>query len=79
MACRVATEDVQARKHNLDSTNPHAVDADHGDPAELLVRLGESARADHLRVGFALETSQSHSAVGGIGADVGCWKQRFPT
>jgi type I restriction enzyme M protein len=38
-AWKVSLDEVKARGFNLDFKNPHSVDADHGDPAELLVAL----------------------------------------
>jgi len=38
-AWKVSAEDVKARGYNLDIKNPHAEDADHGDPETLLADL----------------------------------------
>ena len=38
-AWKVSIDDIKARNYNLDYKNPHSVAADHGDPAELLVKL----------------------------------------
>ncbi|MBV2150144.1 type I restriction-modification system subunit M [Sphingobium sp. AS12] len=47
---KVSLEDVKARGYNLDFKNPHSVDADHGDPAELLANLNAAeVRAADLR------------------------------
>jgi type I restriction enzyme M protein len=42
-------DEVKARGYNLDFKNPHAVEEDHGDPAELLAKLEES-EADTARL-----------------------------
>jgi type I restriction enzyme M protein len=39
---KVDLEQVKARNYNLDFKNPHTVEEDHGDPAELLAKLEES-------------------------------------
>ena len=39
VAWRVSAADLQARNYNLDVKNPHVVDANHGDPEELLKEL----------------------------------------
>ena len=61
-AWRVPVEEIKARNYNLDIKNPHAVDAAHGDPEELLAEyktlLAEvAATRDKLRdeLGAALE------------------------
>lgn len=61
-AWRVPVEEIKARNYNLDIKNPHAVDAAHGDPEELLAAyktlLAEvAATRDALRdeLGRALE------------------------
>jgi type I restriction enzyme M protein len=38
-AWKVSIDEVKSRGYNLDIKNPHTVDADHGDPAELLEKL----------------------------------------
>ncbi len=49
-AWKVSLEEIKARAYNLDIKNPHTVDTDHGDPAELLVQLqAEEAKASNLR------------------------------
>jgi type I restriction enzyme M protein len=45
VAWKVIAEDVKARGYNLDVKNPHVVDADHGNPAELLAQLDEAEAA----------------------------------
>ncbi len=40
-AWRVSATDIQANGYNLDIKNPHEVEDDHGDPAELLAHYGE--------------------------------------
>lgn len=35
----MTAEQVRPRGYNLDFKNPHVVDADHGDPEELLTKL----------------------------------------
>ena len=42
LAWKVGIEEVKARSYNLDFKNPHTVEENHGDPAELLARLKES-------------------------------------
>jgi type I restriction enzyme M protein len=42
VAWKVGIEEVKARNYNLDFKNPHTVEENHGDPAELLARLKES-------------------------------------
>lgn len=41
-AWRVTAEAVKARGYNLDIKNPHTVEEDHGDPAELMAELREA-------------------------------------
>src|SRR6476646_4583876 len=43
-AWRVTAEEVKARGYNLHIKNPHAVAADHGDPAELLAKLEQDEK-----------------------------------
>ncbi len=38
-AWRVGIDDIKARNYNLDLKNPHTVDEDHGDPAEILAKV----------------------------------------
>jgi type I restriction enzyme M protein len=47
-AWKVSLDEVKARGYNLDFKNPHSVDADHGDPSELLAALdmAEAKTAD---------------------------------
>ncbi len=42
VAWKVSIEDIKARNYNLDFKNPHTVEEDHGDPAELLAKLEKS-------------------------------------
>jgi len=42
VAWKVGIEEIKARSYNLDFKNPHTVEEDHGDPAELLAKLEES-------------------------------------
>jgi type I restriction enzyme M protein len=50
VAWKVTVADVKARNYNLDIKNPHTIEEDHGDPAELLAKLGESeAKVASLR------------------------------
>ncbi|MBC7710261.1 MAG: SAM-dependent DNA methyltransferase [Rhizobacter sp.] len=50
VAWRVSAEQVKARGYNLDIKNPHTIEADHGDPEQLLVSLNEAeAKAATLR------------------------------
>ena len=42
VAWKVGIEDIKARNYNLDVKNPHTIDADHADPAELLRKLDEA-------------------------------------
>jgi len=42
VAWKVSLEEVKARNYNLDFKNPHTVEENHGDPAELLAKLQES-------------------------------------
>jgi type I restriction enzyme M protein len=50
LAWKVSAEQVKAKGYNLDFKNPHTVEADHGDPEELLAKLEEAeAQAGSLR------------------------------
>ena len=50
VAWRVSAADLKARNYNLDVKNPHVVDANHGDPEELLKDLtAAEAKAATLR------------------------------
>src|SRR3990172_2063388 len=42
VAWKVTIDEIKARNYNLDFKNPHVVDEDHGDPAELLAKLEQS-------------------------------------
>ena len=42
VAWKVSLEEVKARNYNLDFKNPHTVEENHGDPAELLAKLQAS-------------------------------------
>jgi type I restriction enzyme M protein len=42
VAWKVSIEEIKARDYNLDFKNPHTVEEDHGDPAELLAKLEKS-------------------------------------
>jgi len=42
VAWKVGLEEVKARNYNLDFKNPHTVEENHGDPAELLAKLQAS-------------------------------------
>jgi type I restriction enzyme M protein len=42
VAWKVTIEEIKARNYNLDFKNPHTVEEDHGDPAELLAKLEKS-------------------------------------
>jgi type I restriction enzyme M protein len=42
VAWKVTIEEIKARNYNLDFKNPHTVEEDHGDPAELLSKLEQS-------------------------------------
>ena len=44
VAWKVTAEEAKARDYNLDFKNPHAVAADHGDPAELLAKLDQAEK-----------------------------------
>jgi type I restriction enzyme M protein len=35
----VSIDEIKARNYNLDFKNPHTIDDDHGNPAELLAKL----------------------------------------
>ena len=49
-AWKVTADEVKERGYNLDIKNPHTVDADHGDPEELLEDLtATEAEAASLR------------------------------
>ena len=49
-AWKVTADDIKARGYNLDIKNPHTVDANHGDPEELLGELtAAEAEAASLR------------------------------
>jgi type I restriction enzyme M protein len=39
---KVSIEEIKARNYSLDFKNPHTVEEDHGDPAELLAKLEQS-------------------------------------
>ena len=41
-AWKVSADDIKARSWNLDVKNPHAAEADHGDPEELLAKLADA-------------------------------------
>ena len=45
IAWKVTIDEIKARNYNLDFKNPHTVEEDHGDPAELLAKLEESEAA----------------------------------
>ncbi len=42
VAWKVALDEIKARNYDLDFKNPHTMDEDRGDPAELLAKLEES-------------------------------------
>lgn len=42
VAWKVSLDEIKARNYNLDFKNPHTIDEDHGDPAELLAKLEKS-------------------------------------
>ncbi len=42
VAWKVTIDEIKARNYNLDFKNPHTVEEDHGDPAELLAKLEAS-------------------------------------
>jgi type I restriction enzyme M protein len=42
VAWKVTIDAIKARNYNLDLKNPHTIEEDHGDPAELLAKLEES-------------------------------------
>jgi type I restriction enzyme M protein len=42
VAWKVSIEEIKARNYNLDFKNPHTVEEDHGDQAELLAKLEKS-------------------------------------
>lgn len=44
VAWKVGIDQIKARNYNLDFKNPHTVEVDHGDPAELLIKLEDSER-----------------------------------
>ncbi len=47
---KVTIDQVKERNYNLDFKNPHTVEENHGDPAELLAKLEASeTETDHLR------------------------------
>ena len=49
-AWKVSIDEVKARGYNLDFKNPHSVEADLGDPAELLQALNQAeAKTADLR------------------------------
>ena len=45
IAWKVTIDEIKARNFNLDFKNPHTVEENHGDPAELLAKLEESESA----------------------------------
>jgi len=49
VAWRVSADGIKGRGYNLDIRNPHTVDDDPGDPAELLEQL-DAAEAEVARV-----------------------------
>ena len=50
VAWKVSLDQIKARNYNLDFKNPHTVEVEHGDPAELLAKLDESeAQTANLR------------------------------
>ncbi len=49
-AWKVTAEEMKALGYNLDIKNPHTVEDDHGDPAELLEQLSAAeTNTAHLR------------------------------
>jgi len=48
-AWKVTMDEIKARNYNLDFKNPHTVEEDHGDPAELLAKL-ETSEAETARL-----------------------------
>jgi type I restriction enzyme M protein len=44
VAWKVSLTDIKARNYNLDWKNPHIVEDDHGDPAELLAKLEQDEK-----------------------------------
>jgi type I restriction enzyme M protein len=42
VAWKVTIDEIKARNYNLDFKNPHTVEEDHGNPAELLAKLEQS-------------------------------------
>ena len=60
VAWKVTIDEIKARSYNLDFKNPHTVEEDHGDPAELLAKLEESeAETAKLR-----DQAEGHSGGG---------------
>jgi type I restriction enzyme M protein len=50
VAWKVSAEEAKARGYNLDFKNPHSVEADYGDPEELLAKLVDAEKqAESLR------------------------------
>lgn len=50
VAWKVTADEIKARGYNLDFKNPHSVEADHGDPEELLAKLVDAEKqAESLR------------------------------
>jgi type I restriction enzyme M protein len=46
---KITADEIKARGYNLDFKNPHTINQDHGDPAELLARL-DAAEAEAARI-----------------------------
>ena len=44
VAWKISIDEIKARNYNLDFKNPHTVEKDHGDPAELLAKLEDSEK-----------------------------------
>jgi type I restriction enzyme M protein len=55
VAWKVTIEEIKARNYNLDLKNPHTVEEDHGDPAELLAKL-EKSEAETAKLRDRLKT-----------------------
>jgi type I restriction enzyme M protein len=49
VAWKVTIDEIKARNYNLDFKNPHTVEEDHGEPAELLTKL-EASEAETAKL-----------------------------
>jgi type I restriction enzyme M protein len=55
LSWKVSIDEIKARNYNLDFKNPHTVEEEHGDPAELLAKL-EQSEAETAKLRDRLKT-----------------------